>query len=120
MVFVEDAVHVPTTELVIGTTKLSSLLHEYTMMARMAWSRALYTALLLPSFCAGLVARADNVSSAPVATTKNGTYEGRYESSYGTDYFLGMPYAQPPVGVYTIPSFMSCFWGLLLQCLCLT
>ncbi|KAK5675642.1 hypothetical protein LTS10_011742 [Elasticomyces elasticus] len=36
--------------------------------------------------------------SAPTAVTKNGTYVGRYEPAYDTDYFLGMPYAQPPVG----------------------
>ncbi|KAK5727735.1 hypothetical protein LTR17_012497 [Elasticomyces elasticus] len=36
--------------------------------------------------------------STPTAVTKNGTYVGRYEPAYDTNYFLGMPYAQPPVG----------------------
>lgn len=68
------------------------------MTAKMALLKALSTVLLLPAFCTGLVAKADNGSSAPVVTIRNGTYEGRYEPAYGTDYFLGMPYAQPPVG----------------------
>lgn len=33
-----------------------------------------------------------------LATTKNGTYQGRYLAEYNQDLFLGMPYAQPPVG----------------------
>lgn len=32
------------------------------------------------------------------ATTLNGTYEGRYLSEWDQDVFLGIPYAQPPVG----------------------
>lgn len=35
---------------------------------------------------------------APLATTKNGTYQGRYLAWWNQDLFLGMPYAQPPVG----------------------
>lgn len=99
MVFVEDAVHVSATKLEVGTTTLPSLLYEYTMAAKMMLLKALHTLLLLPSLCAGLVAKADSGSSALVATIKNGTYEGRYEPTYGTEYLLGMPYAQPPVGM---------------------
>ncbi|KAL9109755.1 MAG: hypothetical protein Q9227_005624 [Pyrenula ochraceoflavens] len=36
--------------------------------------------------------------SAPTAVTRNGTYQGSYSSSYNQDFFLGIPYAQPPVG----------------------
>ncbi|ROV94400.1 hypothetical protein VSDG_05978 [Cytospora chrysosperma] len=36
-------------------------------------------------------------SSAPLATTNNGTYQGRYIPEWDQDVFLGMPYAQPPV-----------------------
>ncbi|KAE8139819.1 Alpha/Beta hydrolase protein [Aspergillus pseudotamarii] len=43
----------------------------------------------LPSVVAGL---------SPTATVKNGTYEGKYVASYGQDLFLGIPFAQPPVG----------------------
>ena len=43
----------------------------------------------LPTVVAGL---------APTATVKNGTYEGKYVASYDQDLFLGIPFAQPPVG----------------------
>ncbi|KAJ2985164.1 hypothetical protein NUW58_g5682 [Xylaria curta] len=35
---------------------------------------------------------------APTATTVNGTYEGLYLPDWDQDAFLGIPYAQPPVG----------------------
>ncbi|KAL6703349.1 hypothetical protein ACN47E_009767 [Coniothyrium glycines] len=38
------------------------------------------------------------INSAPSATVKNGTYTGVYSEQYDQDYFLGIPYAQPPVG----------------------
>jgi len=34
----------------------------------------------------------------PTAKTINGTYEGSYLPSWDQDAFLGIPYAQPPVG----------------------
>jgi triacylglycerol lipase len=34
----------------------------------------------------------------PVAITTNGSYYGTYNAEYDQDMFLGMPYAQPPVG----------------------
>ena len=37
-------------------------------------------------------------SSAPTVTVKNGTYIGAHSAEYDQDYFLGMPYAQPPTG----------------------
>lgn len=37
-------------------------------------------------------------NSAPLATTKNGTYQGRHLPGWDQDAFLGLPYAQPPVG----------------------
>lgn len=43
-----------------------------------------------------LVAR--QASNAPIAVTKNGTYQGRHVPEYNQDFFLGIPYAQPPVG----------------------
>lgn len=36
--------------------------------------------------------------SAPLATTTNGTYQGRYLDKWNQDLFLGIPYAQPPLG----------------------
>ena len=35
---------------------------------------------------------------APTATIQNGTYTGVYQPTYGQDYFLGIPFAQPPLG----------------------
>lgn len=37
-------------------------------------------------------------AQAPTAQTLNGTYEGVYLSDWDQDAFLGIPYAQPPVG----------------------
>ncbi|KAJ4305772.1 hypothetical protein N0V90_001304 [Kalmusia sp. IMI 367209] len=37
-------------------------------------------------------------ASAPKAELKNGTYVGVHSTQYNQDYFLGIPYAQPPVG----------------------
>lgn len=34
----------------------------------------------------------------PKATVENGTYVGIHNSHYNVDYFLGIPFAQPPVG----------------------
>lgn len=34
----------------------------------------------------------------PLVTVKNGTYQGVHDFAYNQDYFLGIPYAQPPVG----------------------
>ena len=35
---------------------------------------------------------------APTVQVRNGTLEGFHSSTYGQDFFLGVPYAQPPVG----------------------
>ncbi|ORY56582.1 cholinesterase [Pseudomassariella vexata] len=37
-------------------------------------------------------------SAGPVANVLNGSYTGVYSSEYGQDWFLGMPYAQQPLG----------------------
>ncbi|KAI0481768.1 alpha/beta-hydrolase [Xylaria cf. heliscus] len=39
-----------------------------------------------------------NDSTPPTVKTVNGTYEGLYLPGWNQDAFLGMPYAQPPVG----------------------
>ncbi|KAK8218017.1 Alpha/Beta hydrolase protein [Phyllosticta capitalensis] len=37
-------------------------------------------------------------ADAPTASTKNGTYVGVHSAEYNQDFFLGVPFAQPPVG----------------------
>lgn len=34
----------------------------------------------------------------PLATVQGGSYTGTYNAAYNQDFFLGMPYAQPPTG----------------------
>lgn len=45
-----------------------------------------------------LVSASHKSPTAPVATVKNGTYTGVHNDFYNVDYFLGMPFAQPPTG----------------------
>lgn len=44
------------------------------------------------------VASCAYIPSAPTAQVKNGTYYGVRSAQYNQDYFLGIPYAQAPVG----------------------
>lgn len=41
---------------------------------------------------------APNAKSVPTVTVRNGTYSGVRSATYAQDFFLGMPYAQQPVG----------------------
>ncbi|RWA05932.1 hypothetical protein EKO27_g9168 [Xylaria grammica] len=54
-------------------------------------------AILLSNLTIASSAYLDN-STAPTVKTINGTYEGLYLPDWKQDVFLGMPYAQPPVG----------------------
>ncbi|KAM0429244.1 hypothetical protein ACHAPT_006458 [Fusarium lateritium] len=46
----------------------------------------------------GVVSAAPGDSTnSPVVTLQNGSYYGTHNSAYDQDYFLGMPYAQPPL-----------------------
>ncbi|KAL8340747.1 hypothetical protein RB601_006717 [Gaeumannomyces tritici] len=47
---------------------------------------------------AAVVGRRSSGYSAPTAHLKNGSYYGVYNPTYHQDMFLGMPYAEPPVG----------------------
>jgi carboxylesterase type B len=44
------------------------------------------------------VAAAPSQRKAPTARVKNGTVSGLYSSAYDQDFFLGVPFAQPPLG----------------------
>ncbi|CAI7625060.1 unnamed protein product [Penicillium glandicola] len=50
--------------------------------------------------------------SSPTATVLNGTYTGVRSSTYNQDLFLGMPYAQQPVGNlrFTVPQPLNSSW----------
>jgi carboxylesterase type B len=60
-----------------------------------ATSLAVASLLLQPG---STLAVSNHSDAGPLATAKNGTYQGRYLPGYDQDLFLGMPYAQPPVG----------------------
>lgn len=52
--------------------------------------------LALPRQLVSLEGR-DSVTT-PTVSIKNGTLSGRYESQLSQDFFLNVPYAQPPNG----------------------
>ncbi|KAF7922316.1 uncharacterized protein EAE97_011058 [Botrytis byssoidea] len=50
------------------------------------------------SLCAPLVSAIPTIrSTAPTVTVKNGSYTGLHNTYYNQDFFLGIPYAQPPI-----------------------
>ncbi|KFY85578.1 hypothetical protein V500_08296 [Pseudogymnoascus sp. VKM F-4518 (FW-2643)] len=54
-------------------------------------------AVITPSTCSAInVTR--TVDYAPSATVHNGTLTGAYSAKYNQDFFLGVPFAQPPLG----------------------
>ena len=52
-------------------------------------------------------------SLAPTATVKNGTYTGLHSIQYNQDYFLGIPFAQPPEGDlrFRVPQPLNSSWA---------
>ncbi|KAH6616573.1 carboxylesterase family protein-like protein [Boeremia exigua] len=55
-------------------------------------------AALVLSLSASIASCAPTNVTGPTARVRNGTYQGVYSPEYNQDYFLGIPYAQPPVG----------------------
>jgi carboxylesterase type B len=49
----------------------------------------------------------------PTAHVKNGTYAGLHSAQYNQDYFLGIKYAQPPVGSlrFKTPASLNQSWS---------
>lgn len=62
--------------------------------------RILGTLLLSSTAVSGaaLLPRDNSTGSAPTVTLKNGSYYGVYSPNYNQDFFLGIPFAQPPLG----------------------
>lgn len=56
-------------------------------------SLALSSLLFLLGYCSTTA-----VATGPTVSVENGTYEGVYSSTYDQDFFLGIPFAQPPLG----------------------
>ncbi|GLI77262.1 hypothetical protein PoHVEF18_005550 [Penicillium ochrochloron] len=56
---------------------------------------------------------APSAKTAPTVAVRNGTYTGVHSTTYGQDFFLGMPYAQQPVGNlrFTVPQSMNESWN---------
>lgn len=54
----------------------------------------------------------DRYNTAPVVTVKNGTVEGVHSEEFNQDYFLGVPFAQPPVGAlrFRTPQSINASW----------
>lgn len=59
------------------------------------------------SACTALVA-----DRSPSARVRNGTYAGFHSTTYSQDFFLGMPYAQQPIGNlrFTTPQPLTESW----------
>lgn len=53
------------------------------------------------------------LSSAPTVSLKNGSYFGVHDSVHKQDQFLGMPFAQPPIGDlrFANPVQVNSTWG---------
>lgn len=51
-------------------------------------------------------------AKSPTVTVRNGTYAGSHLSGYDQDLFLGIPYAQQPVGNlrFTVPQSLNASW----------
>ncbi|KAF2634452.1 alpha/beta-hydrolase [Massarina eburnea CBS 473.64] len=56
---------------------------------------------------------ASNNTTGPTVTVKNGTLEGVHSEQYNQDYFLGIPFAQPPVGAlrFRTPQSINASWN---------
>lgn len=64
------------------------------------------------SFLLWTAVHAVPTKSSPTVAVRNGTYTGVRSSTYNQDFFLGMPYAQQPVGNlrFTVPQSLNESW----------
>lgn len=57
----------------------------------------MFHCVLIAAFTA-LLQTAVHAGDIPTVTVKNGTYAGKFVPEWQQDHFLGIPYAQPPIG----------------------
>lgn len=69
-------------------------------------------ALAISFLAVWATAHAVPTKSAPTVKVLNGTYVGTRNTQYNQDFFLGMPYAQQPVGNlrFTVPQPLNESW----------
>ncbi|OJJ00300.1 hypothetical protein ASPVEDRAFT_51519 [Aspergillus versicolor CBS 583.65] len=74
--------------------------------------RTFITALLTLAIGASATPSRRGDSGLPKAHVKNGTYEGVYSPEYDQDFFLGVPFAQPPVDNlrFQLPQSLNSTW----------
>ena len=86
-----------------GGAIASLIMHRFIFITAslVAYSRIVNTSTIPASSC-----------GAPTATTLNGTWSGYHNSFYNEDYFLGIPFAQPPIGNlrYAAPQSLNASW----------
>lgn len=65
-----------------------------------------------PTASASCSSAFQNSTNTPVVTVKNGSYSGIYNPTYKQDFFLGIPYAQPPVNDFRFrtPNSLNTSW----------
>ncbi|WYZ39067.1 hypothetical protein EsH8_III_000981 [Colletotrichum jinshuiense] len=83
-------------------------------MARFSLIAALSTACATASALVPRQAVPRNTTgAAPTVELKNGSYYGVHSPSYDQDFFLGMPYAQPPVNDlrFRVPQALNSSWN---------
>jgi hypothetical protein len=73
---------------------------EQPCLATIPGPSCLFTALasMWTSLTSVLVLSLSVAAAAPIVDVRNGTYAGVYSEQYNQDFFLGIPFAQPPVG----------------------
>lgn len=74
--------------------------------------RTFITALLSLTIGASATPSRRGDAGLPKAHVKNGTYEGVYSPEYDQDFFLGVPFAQPPVDSlrFQLPQSLNSTW----------
>lgn len=84
-----------------GRTRVEKSVSIYIIMIGFATGFLLWTAV-----------HAVPTKSSPTVAVRNGTYTGVRSSTYNQDFFLGMPYAQQPVGNlrFTVPQSLNASW----------